>query len=268
MNVSLITGGFDPLHSGHIALIKSAAHMGVYNLVCIGLNSDAWLYRKKGYVFMPFEERKEILENIASVHKVISFDDSDDSSCDAIQRCVGEYEFVDKIIFCNGGDRTEQNIPELGFKPEGDVELEFAFGVGGTDKKNSSSALVKVELGGPALTVREWGSWKVLSDEGTSKVKELTVLPGKKMSIQRHFKRNEYWLVSEGEFTAQFYREAHHPWPERMRETHSIILTLHEQYSVPINTWHSIKNHTDEVCKIIEIQYGSACDETDIERHK
>ena len=268
MNVSLITGGFDPLHSGHIALIKSAAHMGVYNLVCIGLNSDAWLYRKKGYVFMPFEERKEILENIASVHKVISFDDSDDSSCDAIQRCVGEYEFVDKIIFCNGGDRTEQNIPELGFKPEGDIELEFAFGVGGTDKKNSSSALVKVELGGPALTVREWGSWKVLSDEGTSKVKELTVLPGKKMSIQRHFKRNEYWLVSEGEFTAQFYREAHHPWPERMRETHSIILTLHEQYSVPINTWHSIKNNTGEVCKIIEIQYGSACDETDIERHK
>ena len=92
MNVSLITGGFDPLHSGHIALIKSASHIGVYNLVCIGLNSDAWLYRKKNYVFMPFEERKEILENIMSVHKVISFDDSDDSSCDAIQRCVGLYE--------------------------------------------------------------------------------------------------------------------------------------------------------------------------------
>ena len=260
MNVSLITGGFDPLHSGHIALIKSAAHIGVYNLVCIGLNSDAWLYRKKGYVFMPYEERKEILENIASVHKVISFDDSDDSSCDAIQRCVGHYEFVDKIIFCNGGDRTEQNIPELNFKPEGDIEVEFAFGIGGTDKKNSSSELVKNQ--------REWGYWHVLKDDGTSKVKELVVMPGKMMSIQRHFKRNEYWLVSEGEFTAQFYREAHHPWPERIRETHSIILTLHEQYSVPINTWHSIKNHTDKVCKIIEIQYGSECEESDIERHK
>ena len=72
MNVSLITGGFDPLHSGHIALIKSAAHMGVHNLVCIRLNSDPRLYRKKGYVFMRFVGRKEILENSASVHRVIS----------------------------------------------------------------------------------------------------------------------------------------------------------------------------------------------------
>ena len=256
MNVSLITGGFDPLHSGHIALIKSASHMGVYNLVCIGLNSDAWLYRKKNYVFMPFEERKEILENITSVHKVISFDDSDDSSCDAIQRCVGLYEYVDKIIFCNGGDRTEQNIPELNFKPEGDVELEFAFGVGGTDKKNSSSALIKVVLGGPALTVREWGSWKVLSDDGTSKVKELTVLPGKQMSYQKHFKRSELWLVSEGECT--------------IRCVHDVtkILKYHQYQNIPVGVWHSIKNHTDKICKILEIQYGSECEETDIERHK
>ena len=170
MNVSLITGGFDPIHSGHIALIKSAAHIVVYNLVCIVLNSDEWLYRKKGYVFMPFEERKEILENVASVHKVISFDDSDDSSCDAIERCVSQYQYLEKIFFCNGGDRTEQNIPELDYKPRGNVKIEFLFGTGGTDKKNSSSALVKVQLGGPALTVREWGSWTVLKDYGTSKV--------------------------------------------------------------------------------------------------
>ena len=256
MNVSLITGGFDPLHSGHLALIKSAAHIGVYNLVCIGLNSDAWLYRKKGFVFMPFEERKEILENIVSVHKVISFDDSDDSSCDAIERCVSHYPYLEKIIFCNGGDRTEQNIPELDFKPRGNVKVEFAFGVGGTDKKNSSSALVKVELGGPALTVREWGSWKVLSDDGTSKVKELTVLPGKSLSIQRHFKRSELWFVSEGECTI------------KREEITKKRLRYHEYFNIPVGSWHSIKNHTDEICKIIEIQYGEKCEETDIERHK
>ena len=114
------------------------SHIGVYNLVCIGLNSDAWLYRKKGYVFMPYEERKEILENVASVHKVISFDDSDESSCDAIQRCVGHYEFVDKIIFCNGGDRIKTNIPEiLGYGD--DPRVEFKFGIGGEDKMNRSS---------------------------------------------------------------------------------------------------------------------------------
>ena len=256
MNISLITGGFDPLHSGHIALIKSAAHIGVYNLVCIGLNSDAWLYRKKGFVFMPFEERKEILENIVSVHKVISFDDSDDSSCDAIERCVSHYPYLEKIIFCNGGDRTEQNIPELDFKPRGNVKVEFAFGVGGTDKKNSSSALVKVELGGPALTIREWGSWKVLSDDGTSKVKELSILPGKSLSIQRHFKRSELWFVSEGECTI------------KREEITNKRLRYHEYFNIPVGSWHSIKNHTDKLCKIIEIQYGSECEETDIERHK
>ena len=256
MNVSLITGGFDPIHSGHIALIKSAAHIGVYNLVCIGLNSDAWLYRKKGYVFMPFEERKEILENVASVHKVISFDDSDDSACDAIERCVSHYQYLEKIFFCNGGDRTEQNIPELDFKPKGNVKVEFLFGIGGTDKKNSSSALVKVEIGGPALSVREWGSWKVLADNDTSKVKELTVLPGKSLSIQRHFKRSELWFVSEGECTI------------KREEITNKRLRYHEYFNIPVGSWHSIKNHTDKLCKIIEIQYGSECEETDIERDK
>ena len=256
MNVSLITGGFDPIHSGHIALIKSAAHIGVYNLVCIGLNSDAWLYRKKGFVFMPFEERKEILENVASVHKVISFDDSDDSSCDAIERCVSQYQYLEKIFFCNGGDRTEQNIPELDYKPRGNVKIEFLFGIGGTDKKNSSSDLIKVVLGGPAWTVREWGSWKVLSDDGTSKVKELTILPGKSLSIQRHFKRSELWFVSEGECTI------------KREEITNKRLRYHEYFNIPVGSWHSIKNHTDKLCKIIEIQYGSECEETDIERDK
>jgi len=249
MNVSLITGGFDPIHSGHIALIKSAAHIGVYNLVCIGLNSDAWLYRKKGYVFMPFEERKEILENVASVHKVISFDDSDDSSCDAIERCVSQYQYLEKIFFCNGGDRTEQNIPELDYKPRGNVKIEFLFGVGGTDKKNSSSELVK--------TQRDWGYWEVLKDYGTTKIKELVVMPGKEMSYQRHFKRSELWLVSEGECTIRC-----------MDETRDKVLKYHEHQHIPLGSWHSIRNHTDKVCKIIEIQYGSECKETDIERHK
>ena len=256
MNVSLITGGFDPLHSGHMSLIKSAAHIGVYNLVCIGLNSDAWLYRKKGYVFMPFEERREILENVVSVHKVISFDDSDDSSCDAIERCVSQYQYLEKIFFCNGGDRTEQNIPELDYKPRGNVKIEFLFGIGGTDKKNSSSDLIKVVLGGPAWTVREWGSWKVLSDDGTSKVKELTILPGKSLSIQRHFKRSELWFVSEGECTI------------KREEITNKRLRYHEYFNIPVGSWHSIKNHTDKLCKIIEIQYGSECEETDIERDK
>ena len=256
--IALITGGFDPLHSGHISLIKSASQMNL--LVAVGLNSDAWLYRKKGYVHMPFTERKEILESIQEVHKVFGFSDADDTACRAIQKVAWIYDRpVEKIIFCNGGDRTEDNIPELNFQPlasrpeDEDPILEFAFGVGGTDKKNSSSELVKAQ--------REWGYWHVLKDNGTTKVKELVIMPGKELSYQRHFKRSEFWLVSEGECTVrQGYANSDYDTEK--------ILEYHQHLHIPVGVWHNIKNHTDKVCKIIEIQYGTECIEEDIERDK
>ena len=76
--IALVTGGFDPLHSGHLALIKGAKEMSP--IVAIGLNSDDWLYRKKGYVYMPFFERKEILESIEGIDKVFGFSDADDTA--------------------------------------------------------------------------------------------------------------------------------------------------------------------------------------------
>ena len=254
-SVALITGGFDPLHSGHLALIKSAKEMSL--LVAVGLNSDAWLYRKKGYVFMPFEERKEILESLSLVHKVFSFNDSDDTACRAIQVCAWTYPRTRTIIFCNGGDRTEKNISELGYQPTGHNEpdpiIEFAFGVGGTDKKNSSSELLKVE--------RDWGHWQILKDYETSKVKELVILPGKKISYQRHFKRSELWFVVEGECTIRGLR--HEPMLRPRTK-----IKLHAYENVPVGMWHDIENHTDKLCRIVEIQYGEACEEIDIERHK
>ena len=257
-NLSLITGGFDPLHIGHLALIKGARRLGM--LVAVGLNSDEWLYRKKGYVHMPFAERKEILENIFGVNKVFSFNDNDDTSCRAIQICAWIYPSpVERIIFCNGGDRTEDNIPELNFQPiasrpeDKDPIVEFVFGVGGTDKKNSSSELVKAQ--------RDWGYWHVLKDDGTTKVKELVVMPGKELSYQRHFKRCEFWLVSEGECTVrQGYENSDYDTEK--------ILGYHHHLHIAVGVWHSIKNHTDKVCKILEIQYGTECVEEDIERDK
>ena len=251
-SIALITGGFDPLHSGHLALIKSAHEMSL--LVCVGLNSDAWLYRKKGYVNMPFSERKEILESMKGIDKVFGFSDADDTACRAIQKTAWLYPRTRTIIFCNGGDRTEDNIPEMGFQPlagrpeDEDPVVQFAFGVGGTDKKNSSSKLIKVQ--------RDWGYWHVLKDDSTTKVKELVIMPGKGMSHQRHFKRSELWLVSEGECTISV--------PHDIQKT----LKYHEHQHIPVGSWHSINNHTDKVCKIIEIQYGSACEEIDIERYK
>lgn len=135
--VVLITGGFDPIHSGHISYIQAAKRLG--DILVVGVNSDDWLRRKKGKPFMSFDERATIVSAITGVDHVIDFDDSDGSAKDAIRRV--RMHFPDsKIIFANGGDRISTNIPEM------DVEIEnliFLFGIGGEEKKNSSSWILK-----------------------------------------------------------------------------------------------------------------------------
>jgi cytidyltransferase-like protein len=133
MTIVLITGGFDPLHSGHISYINDAKKIG--DMLVVGINSDEWLKRKKGKYFLPASERKIILESIKGVNQVIEFDDNDNTAKDSI-RVLRELYPSDKIIFANGGDRTKTNIPEMDVI---DDNLEFVFSVGGDDKKNSSS---------------------------------------------------------------------------------------------------------------------------------
>lgn len=131
--VVLVTGGFDPLHRGHIAYFKSARELG--DVLIVGLNSDAWLERKKGIYFMAVEDRRSVVEELRSVDVVIEFNDEDGTAKDAINKCLTEFP-EDVIVFANGGDRTSSNIPEMDIESD---RLEFVFGVGGEDKKNSSS---------------------------------------------------------------------------------------------------------------------------------
>jgi cytidyltransferase-like protein len=131
--IVIVTGGFDPIHSGHIHYIKAAKALG--DILVVGVNSDDWLKRKKGKSFLPITERLVIMDNIKSVDMVITFDDSDNSAKDAILKVRNTFP-NDKIIFANGGDRTPENIPEMDIV---DDNLEFKFGVGGEFKKNSSS---------------------------------------------------------------------------------------------------------------------------------
>jgi D-beta-D-heptose 7-phosphate kinase/D-beta-D-heptose 1-phosphate adenosyltransferase len=134
MNIVLITGGFDPIHSGHIAYMKAARKLG--DGLVVGINSDEWLTRKKGKPFLPLDERVRIVGAIRHVDHVLSkFNDDDGSAKDAIH--VTRMMFPDAhIIFANGGDRNGKNIPEMDYH---DNNLSFVFGVGGEDKKNSSS---------------------------------------------------------------------------------------------------------------------------------
>ena len=129
------TGGFDPIHTGHIKYLKEASLYGTR--LVVGVNSDAWLIRKKGRAFMPFEERAAIVEALGCVDEVIAFDDSDGTAIDCLEQVKRNHP-MDTIIFVNGGDRTSENIPEMAV--EG---VEFEFGVGGTNKKNSSSWILK-----------------------------------------------------------------------------------------------------------------------------
>jgi len=108
--IILITGGFDPVHSGHIKYIQAAKQLG--DILVVGVNSDAWLQRKKGRSFMPLRERTAILRNIVGVDFVIDFNDQDGSARDAIRMVRQSYP-QDHIIFANGGDRTDKNIPEM-----------------------------------------------------------------------------------------------------------------------------------------------------------
>jgi cytidyltransferase-like protein len=138
MYVTLVTGGFDPLHVGHINYFNSAATLG--DRLVVGLNSDEWLTRKKGAPFMPLAERKDIIRALRVVDTVMFFNDSDDTACHAIERALRMWSGA-HLIFANGGDRGIENTPEIekfGEHPR----VSFAFGVGG-DKAESSSKLLE-----------------------------------------------------------------------------------------------------------------------------
>lgn len=242
--VVLVTGGFDPLHSGHIEYFKAAKTLG--NILVVGVNSDAWLTRKKGRAFMPSNERVTIIQNLKMVDHCVLFDDSDGSAREAIRNVKMLYP-NSQIVFANGGDRTQENIPEM---TESDVE--FVFGVGGENKLNSSSWILE-EWKAPK-TVRPWGYYRVLHDVSGTKVKELTVDPGKSLSLQRHEHRSEKWLVTEG-------------WCQVADENgNTLEIKRHETFKVHPYQWHQLSNPYDEPCRIVEVQYGARCSEDDIER--
>ena len=250
--IVLVTGGFDPLHSGHIEYFKSAKKLG--DLLVVGINSDSWLSRKKGAPFMPEQERNGIVKNLSMVDRTIFFNDRDGSAKEAIRDLRALYP-NDQIVFANGGDRTQENIPEMDIK---DDNLVFAFGVGGENKMNSSSWILQ-EWKTPK-TERVWGYYRVLHEQGKDvKVKELTVEPGKCLSMQRHKDRGEHWFVSEG--TATVYTL------NRSTDVELIgTFNKFENLHIGKTEWHQLCNETESPLKIVEIQYGDNCIEDDIER--
>ena len=241
--VSIVSGGFDPVHSGHINLMLAAKELGDQLIVL--LNSDEWLSRKKGRPFMNFFERKMVLENLWFVDYVLDFDDSDNSAVDGLEKVVSMYKQKDDLYFCNGGDRNSlDDIPEKGVPG-----IQLKFGVGGDTKINSSSKLVNEYFSRPAE--RDWGNWDVLKnyEHLGVKVKELIIKPGQSTSMQRHRYRSEFMFVADGELTNM----------NRTTEKHNYTM-------IDQGEWHKLENKGKKDLHIVEIQYGTACVEEDIER--
>lgn len=252
MKIVLVTGGFDPIHSGHIAYFKAARTLG--DRLIVGLNSDAWLTRKKGRPFMPLQERMAVVSNLAVVDEVVVYNDDDGSSRDAIVQVRQAYPEAE-IVFANGGDRTQDNIPEMDLAGS---RLSFVFGVGGEYKKNSSSWIL--EDWKKPRTERSWGYYRVLHEVGPqTKLKELTVEPGQRLSMQRHEHRAEFWFVAQGQATVYTVNRSTDVEP-------LASMTVHEHCWIAPNQWHQLCNDTDQPLRLIEIQYGDNCVEEDIER--
>ena len=248
MKVVLVTGGFDPLHSGHIAYFEAAKKLG--DKLVVGVNTDSWLTRKKGRAFMPSRERIKIIQHLSMVDHCLLFTDDDDTAIEAIKNV--KFMYPDShVIFANGGDRTKENIPEMVFD-----DVEFAFGVGGEDKKNSSSWILKEWS--QSTTERAWGRYTVLDKGDGWQVKQLAFDAGKALSDQRHFNRSEHWHVVEG------YIKMELEYPEGVQET--LNVKSGQSIDIPVNTWHKATNIGQTTARVVEVWMGNELTEDDIER--
>jgi cytidyltransferase-like protein len=253
MKIVLATGGFDPIHSGHLEYFRESAKLG--DIFVVGLNSDSWLTRKKGRAFMPMVERRTIIENLKMVDKVMEFNDDTNNSVNCINQLLKNYP-NDEIIFVNGGDRDHTNVPEQ-FEFANNPKVSFVFGVGGNNKRNSSRWILD-EWRAPK-TDRPWGNYRVIHETGKHfKVKELNINPNSALSMQKHELRSEFWFVAEGYATVYTF--------ENGSKKLLGVFGEHQDIWIPKNNWHCLSNETNNALRLLEIQFGDECTELDILR--
>jgi hypothetical protein len=206
---------------------------------------------------MPYTERYAVISELAVVDRVLELEDSCGTGADGIRQARALYPDA-HIIFANGGDRNSGNVPEQAEFAD-DANLRFEFGVGGDWKQNSSRWILD-EWKAPK-TDRPWGYYRVLHEHGKEvKLKELTVDPGKSLSMQRHEHRKEFWFVAQGQATVYTIDNS---------TTDAELIGVfgeHQYLFIGNNEWHQLSNEGKLPLRLVEIQYGEDCVEEDIER--
>jgi D-beta-D-heptose 7-phosphate kinase/D-beta-D-heptose 1-phosphate adenosyltransferase len=248
--IVVISGGFDPVHKGHTSLFVNAATHGKIHVL---LNSDEWLARKKGAAFLPFETRKDILENISSISEVHEVDDRDESVMQGLAALRKRYKNT-KIYFANGGDRKLCNTPEMQICEH--LGIDMLWNVGGDKIDSSSDLLNKYQhrRNGGHTTSRKWGTYDILEQKEKCLVKLLTILPRQSISYQRHYERSEQWLVLAGRGLF-------------VLDEKKFEIAAKDSILVPPMSWHWVKNisQNQPLC-ILETWFGDILKESDIER--
>lgn len=187
-----VSGGFDPIHVGHVRMLKAARKLGDKLVVIV--NNDNWLKNKKGFVFMPEKERVELLGAFPFVDKVVVTS----HKSKAVDRSVSyELARLKPAIFANGGDRGKGNVPEEEVCKKFGIKMRYNVGRGG--KVQSSSWMIKDAARGIRRSVRPWGEFYQWDEGKGWNLKTLTIKPGKRLSLQYHHHREEWWMLVEGD---------------------------------------------------------------------
>ena len=138
--ISIVSGGFDPIHPGHIMMMKDCLKFS--NYLIVGVNSNKWLINKKGNYFMDIQHRLYVVSSLNVVNETMEFEDDDEGSANNLLIKIRNKYSNDKIIFANGGDRSDTS-KILEFETAKQYNIDLKFGIGGSHKESSSSDLLK-----------------------------------------------------------------------------------------------------------------------------
>lgn len=251
-NLVILSGGFDPIHIGHVAMFQDATKHGDI-VVC--LNSDEWIITKKGKQFMNWNERAAIVLNMKGVIGVIEMFDDDGTACAGIERAYLRYkDSYDKVYFGNGGDRNPLSTPSKEQVICEKLGIGLIWNVGGGTKPQSSSWILNKWSGTKEKeVVKPWGKFRTIKEGINYKVKEIIINSHQRISYQYHNFRSELWMIVSGNVSITKDGVAHD-------------FTAGGHIYIPVGYQHRIENIGDTQAVIIEIQFGEKCAEDDIVR--